>query len=221
MATTTHGDLAAAATAHLRRSGYTIESGVGNSDEIGKQSACLLEWARSKKVILAESLTAGLQKYPGTSAEHEVFVRPSDNRAIKLTYPGTFGATPKADGLLQAATPLFYLARINLMNLMFDSDLKLEGITIGKSLIIGTKEEQIRMVISQPWIRGENPSQPNPSASEISQFMESLGFIPLKDSYYGWRHKGKKITILDAQIHNFIKSPAGVVPIDLVIGQIE
>ena len=38
-------------------------------------------------------------------------------------------------------------------------------------------------------------------------------------SYYGWQRKADAITILDARPDNFILSPEGVVPIDLVISQ--
>lgn len=219
MATTTHGSLAADAAAHLRRSGHTIKGVGGNPNEIDRQAVCLLEWARNKNAILTDAHTAGLKKHSGTTAEHEVFVRASDNRAVKLTYPGTFGVTPDPKGLQQAATPLFYLLRLELMNRAFGSDFKLEGIALGKSLLIGAQGEQPRMVVSQPWIRAANPSFPHPSTTEISQFMESLGFVSLKGSYYGWHHKEENITILDARPDNFIKSHQGVVPIDLVISK--
>jgi len=49
--------------------------------------------------------------------------------------------------------------------------------------------------------------------------MKSLGFTLLSRSYYGWRRRGDGVTILDARADNFIKSPEGVVPIDLVIAK--
>jgi hypothetical protein len=49
--------------------------------------------------------------------------------------------------------------------------------------------------------------------------MESLGFVQVSRSYYGWQRKADAITILDARPDNFILSPEGVVPIDLVISQ--
>lgn len=221
MATTTHGSLAADAAAYLRRSGHTIKGVGGDPQEIDRQAACLITWARTKNVILTDAHTAGLKKHGGTTAEHEVFYRASDNRAVKLTYPGTFGVTPDPKGLQQAATPLFYLLRLELMNRVFGSDFKLEGIAFGKSLLLWAQGEQPRMVVSQPWVRAANPTFPHPSTTELSQFMESLGFVPLTDSYYGWHRKEDNITILDARPDNFINSYQGVVPIDLVISKIE
>ena len=221
MANTTHGSLAADAAAHLTRSGYTIKGVGGNPQEIDRQAACLVEWAQNKNVILTDAHTAGLKKHDGTTAEHEVFYRASDNRVVKLTYPGTFGVTPDPKGLQQAATPLFYLLRLELMNHVFGSDFKLEGIAFGKSLLLWAKSEQPRIVVSQPWIRAANPNFPHPSTTELSQFMESLDFVSLQGSYFGWHRKEGKITILDARPDNFINSSQGVVPIDLVISKNE
>ena len=75
------------------------------------------------------------------------------------------------------------------------------------------------MVISQPWIDAADETNPHPSEAEITTFMESLGFSPLKGSYFGWSRINEGITIIDARPDNFIKSIAGVVPIDLVITQ--
>lgn len=219
MATTTHGSLATDAAAHLRRSGHTIKGVSGDSQEIDRQTVCLIEWARNKNVILTEAHTAGLKRHGGTTAEHEVFYRASDNRAVKLTYSGTFGVTPDPKGLQQAATPLFYLLRLELMNQIFGSDFKLEGIMFGKPLLLWVKSEQPRMVVSQPWIRAANPNFPHPSKTELSQFMESLGFVSSKASYFGWYRKKDNITVLDARPDNFINSYQGVVPIDLVVGR--
>ncbi len=221
MATKTDGSLATDAAAYLAGSGHTIQSVSGNSQEIDDQADSLVKWAQHKNLIISEAHTAGLKKHGGTTAEHEVFYRETDNRAVKLTYPGTFGVTPDPKGMQQAATPLFYLLRLELMNKTFGSDFRLEGITFGKSLLIGVKNELARMVVSQPWIRAANPNSPHPSPIELADFMQSLGFLPIKNSYFGWYRKADNITILDARPDNFIMSHLGVVPIDLVISKSE
>ena len=221
MATKTDGSLATDAAAYLAGSGHTIKSVSGNPQEIDRQADSLVKWARHKKLILPEALTIGLKKHGGTTAEHEVFYRATDNRAVKLTYPGTFGVTPDPKGMQQAATPLFYLLRLELMNKTFGSDFRLEGITFGKSLLIGARTKQARMVVSQPWIRAANPNSPHPTQIELSDFMQSVGFLPMQSSYFGWFRKEDNITILDARPDNFIMSHLGVVPIDLVIGKSE
>jgi hypothetical protein len=154
------------------------------------------------------------------TAEHEVFYRASDNRAVKRTHAGTFGVTNEPKGKQHHATPLFYLRRLELMNRIFNADLRLEGIVLGKSLIIGAQGEKPCMVISQPWYRAADPTNPHPSETEITTFMESLGFSLQKESYFGWHNKEKGIMVLDARRDNFINSFEGVVPIDLVVGKI-
>ncbi|HUA67444.1 MAG TPA: hypothetical protein VMA13_02755 [Candidatus Saccharimonadales bacterium] len=219
MAIGTNESLAANAAAHLRRSGHTVKGGSGNSKEIDRQSVTLLEWARSKKVVLTDNFLVGLKKHADSTAEHEVYYRAADNRAVKLTHPGTFGVTPDKKGNQQAATPLFYLIRLELMNRVFGSDFRLEGIALGKSLVIGASGEYPRMVVSQPWIQAADICFPVPSSLEITNFMDSLGFVPLPGSYYGWIRKADNVQVLDARPDNFIKSNRGVTPIDLVISQ--
>src|SRR5438105_1293870 len=127
-------------------------------------------------LILRDNYTAGLFKHQSTTAEHQVFYRASDNRAVKCTYPGTFGVTPGPKGTQRPATPLFYLHRILLMNRVFSSELRLEGVMLGGSLLIGAKGDQASIVSSQPWIRPLDPTRPHPSSADIARFMESLGF---------------------------------------------
>jgi hypothetical protein len=217
MADTTHGDFAAEAAAHLARSADPIEGFGGNPQEIDRQSTCLVEWARNKNAILTEAHFSGLEKYQGTTAEHEVFYRASDNRAVKRTYPGTFGVTPLPKGQQSHATPLFYFRRLDLMNRIFGSGLRFEGIALGKSFLLWQEGEHPSLVVSQPWIRPKDPAAPHPSMLEIGEFMQSLGFRSLNDAFFGWRREEDGVTVIDARLDNFIKSSEGVVPIDLVV----
>jgi hypothetical protein len=185
-----------------------------------RQAACLAEWARSLSVILPDAYSSALKKHGMQSAEHEVFYRSSDNRAVKRTYAGTFGVTPDRKGDQTAATPLFYLRRLKLFNLVFDSEIRLEGIILGgKTLLIGAKGEQVSIVVSQPWIAARDPGHPHPTAVQIEEFMRAFGFEKLSASYFGWHRLADNITILDARPDNFILSATGVVPIDLVISR--
>jgi hypothetical protein len=107
------------------------------------------------------------------------------------------------------------------MNQVFLSDFRLEGICFGKSYLIGKQGDLPCFIVSQPWIRAANPAQPHPSKREIKEFMESLGFIERTDLYYGWHRTDDGIIVIDARPDNFIKTVDGVVPIDLVIQQID
>ena len=219
MARKAHGDLAADAAAYLTRSADPVKGFGGDTQEIDRQAACLVEWARAKKVVLTDAYTSGLERHLGVSAEHEVFFREADNRVVKRTYSGTFGITDDPKGKQRHATPMFYLRRLALMNQVLGSDLRLEGIYLGKSLLLGQQGEQPSMVISQPWIRAATPLQPHPIETEIREFMEALGFTQLKNAYYGWYRESDRISIVDARPDNFILSAVGVVPIDVVISQ--
>jgi hypothetical protein len=165
--------------------------------------------------MLTAACYAGLKKFGKTTAEHEVYHRASDNRALKITHAGCFGVTPDPKGDQKAATPAFYLHRIQLMNEVFRSDIRLEGLLMRQSLLIGAKGDQPSFVISQPWWTASDQRSPYPSEMEVADFMEKAGFKVAPKSYYGWS-KGN-IAVIDARIDNFIKTAEGVVPIDLVI----
>ena len=105
------------------------------------------------------------------------------------------------------------------MNRVFASDMRMEGVMFGKSLLIFALGEKVSLVVSQPWVRAADPANPHPTAKEIDEFMSSIGFAKLQHSYFGWRREEDGVSILDARPDNFIKSSFGVVPIDLVASQ--
>ena len=212
-------DLAEDAAAHISR-GQAADAGLrGGPQEIDRQAGLLVEWARQCGRILPDSFFVSLQKHPGVTAEHEVFHRPADNRAIKRSYAGTFGVTPGLKGQQTAATPLFYLRRLSMMNRVFNADLRLEGVAFGQSLLLGQSGPQPSIVISQPWVRAADPANPHPTEQGAAELMSSLGFELLPLAYFGWLRAADGVKIVDARPDNFIKSAEGVVAIDLVIEQ--
>lgn len=54
------------------------------------------------------------------------------------------------------------------------------------------------------------------SEEEIRTLMRGLGFTDISASFYGWRRDDGTV-VLDAKPDNFIKSAAGIIPIDLQI----
>ena len=219
MATTTHGDLAADAAAYLAKSARTNESLSGSQKEIRRQADSLVEWAQERGVLLTENYIAGLEKHEGVFSEHEVFWRASDNRAVKRTYPGTYGYANGPKGKQRQATPLFYLHRLKLMNKEFGGDLRLEGVTFGKPRTSGDESEKPSIIISQGWIDAVDGKDPHPTEQEIEDFMVALGFSRLDDSCYRWRRETDGVVVFDTKPDNFIRSASGVVPIDLLIGK--
>ncbi len=215
MANTTNGCFAATAASYLRASGFTNEVRGGDSAEIERQCDCIVKWANAEHAMLTPACYTGLKKFAKATAEHEVYHRDSDNRALKITHSGCFGVTPEPKGIQKAATPAFYLHRIQMMNEVFRSDIRLEGLLMRQSFLIGATGDKPSFVISQPWLLAADTRFPYPNDLEIADFMEKIGFKSTPGSYFGWS-KGN-ITVIDARIDNFIKTAEGVVPIDLVI----
>jgi hypothetical protein len=101
------------------------------------------------------------------------------------------------------------------MNDYFRSNIRLEGVLMRPSLLIGVDGHQPSFVISQPWYTAANVQSPYPSESEVAAFMRDAGFREKPKSYFGW--STDDITVIDARVDNFIKTVEDVVPIDLVI----
>lgn len=77
--------------------------------------------------------------------------------------------------------------------------------------------KQPSFVTSQTWIRAADLDNPNPNSREVEGYLNSFGFTPWGLRRNAWiREDG--MYILDAHNQNFIKFPAGIVPVDLVIG---
>jgi hypothetical protein len=220
MANTTDGSLADEAAAYIERNSDAVQIVDGSSTEIDRQSGLLAAWASANQALLSWAYFEALDKIGDYTAEHVVYYRESDNRAVKLTHPGTFGVTPGPKGEQHGATPLFYLRRLLLMNRIFDSMILFEGVFFAKSILIGKTDGVYPcIVVSQPWHHPDAVENPHPSISEIEEFMDAVGFIRKPGSYFGWLKNDGKILVLDARRDNFIKTADGVIPIDLVISE--
>jgi hypothetical protein len=214
-----HGGREAAAARYLRLRLGADATGARTAEALSRQGALLVEWARASNLILDPAALSGLRMVSQSTAEHTVRYRAADDRAVKVTLPGAFGVMPNALGAPQAATPLEYLDRIRLMNRVFDADLRLEGVVLQPSNLIGVSGSQPSLVVSQPWITAPDPRQPLPTMAEIAARLEREGFNPLKGSFHGWRRASDGVVVLDARPDNFIRSASGLVPIDLVMFQ--
>jgi hypothetical protein len=160
------------------------------------------------------------------TAEHEVRYRAHDHRAIKRTLPGTFGNIPKQiHGKWEPlpATPSEYLSRLALQNEVFNDEIILEGAMLhdGPSMIIGAPKGVLLLVISQPWIDAANEHQPYPSEEQLTPYLQERGFKKLIGSFFGWIKDEEQLVVLDAKPDNFILTPDGIIPIDLLITEYE
>jgi hypothetical protein len=169
MANETHGSLAEKAASYLTNSERAMGGFCGIQQDIRRPAECLLEWARQQGVFLADFSTAGLEKYERDTAEHVVYFGSPDGRVIKCTKPGRFGYAhgPKGKRARFAeATPLFYLRRLKLTNRVFDTDLRLEGIALGKPNFGNEGDLMPYIVTSQSYIERADKKHPHPSEEE-------------------------------------------------------
>lgn len=218
-----HGGLARGA---LEAAAALLGGSDGAGDRLGtlaattRQERQLREWAEKTGRLISEASWLQHPLVCASSTENEVRFRTEDDRAIKKTHAGTYGFIPRLeDGRWQQspATPLEYLTRCLLQNRFFCDDLRLEGLGIssGPSFIIGQPAGGISIITSQPWIEADDWENPHPGEAEIAERMRGLGFEPVPQSFFGWRHPASAVVLLDAKRDNFIRSADGIVPIDL------
>jgi len=184
------------------------------------QQQQLEAWAEQRGILIPETVWAGLEPVSTGSAEHEVRYRPEDNRAVKRTYPGTFGFRPElrqGKWVSVPADPASYLRRFQLQNALFADDVQFEGVmrSTGPSMLLGQPAGGISLVISQPWLDAREVTRPHPSEAEIAQYLGVRGFTRLPEAFYGWRRAADGVVILDARPDNFVLSAGGLLPIDL------
>ena len=210
-----------AAAAHLAGSAGA-GGGFGALAATAVQERQLREWAEKTGRLISEEVWLQHEPVCSSSAEHEVRFRAEDDRAIKKTHAGSYGFIPRLeDGHWKQspASPLEYLRRCLLQNILFCDDIRLEGVCIssGPSLIIGQPAGGISLIISQPWIRAADRQEPHPTEADIAAQMSRLGFEPIPNSFFGWRHAAGDVVLLDAKRDNFILSASGIAPIDVQV----
>lgn len=191
-----------------------------------EEESFLKHWLADNAFLVSEEEWGSLRPYSSNTSEHEVRYRIADHRAVKRTWPGTFGNLPTlVDGHWHPspATPREYLHRWALQNELFGDEVRLEGgmLSSGPSMILGMPPDGLSLVISQPWLDAADLRDPHPREFEIAAHLKVRGFEPLFRSLYGWRHLDEGIIVLDAKPDNFVKTADGILPIDLLIAQID
>lgn len=191
-----------------------------------EEDAFLRRWLAENSAILPLHQWEALKPITAHTSEHEVKFREGDRRAVKRTWPGTFGNIPRQVGdqwVPTPATPAEYLHRWALQNELFGDDVRLEGgmIAKGPSMVLGMPPDGLSLVISQAWLDAADPHNPHPTEFEIAAILKDRGFEPLFRSLYGWRHHDAGIIVLDAKPDNFVKTASGILPIDLLLAQMD
>lgn len=190
-----------------------------------EEQTFLRKWVEEEGCLIPSSAWDTLRFVSNHTLEHEVRFREADQRAVKRTWPGSFGFVPAWNGSTWVKGPASageYLHRLHLQNLIFSDEIRLEGgmpVTRGP-FIIGQPAGGFSFVISQPWLEATDNKQQYPSESAIDEFLCGIGFEPILNAFYGWRSTDQSLIILDAKPDNFIATPAGIFPIDLLLTQI-
>ena len=192
----------------------------GDSEQLRAEQERTKEWVGTKGCLIKEAALEVLGIISNSTSEHEVRGRPADQRVVKKTWPGFYGQVPvwRAGRIERAAAlPSQYLERQLLQNVIFKSDIVLEGVVVSEkpSMILGEPTGQPCFVISQPFIEALHHGAPGPNESQITTFLTAHGFESVPGSYFGWQRVRDGVVILDARRDNFILSAEGVIPIDL------
>ena len=184
----------------------------------------LIAWAKAAQRLIAEPDFERLPLVSDETGEHEVRFHEQDRRLWKKTWPGTFGMMPawSPEGWKPTcATPSDYLERFILHNALFQDDVRLEGVIISAhpSQLVGAVLGGCSIVISQRWLIAADDQSPHPTSEQIASFMQELGFKPLPDSFFGWFREDDGVIVLDAKPDNFILTPDGILPFDLILAR--
>lgn len=161
------------------------------------ETQSLLAWAEHEaRLISPDELAAIAGPTPDLegASEHDVLLDPIAGRVIKLTKPPNFGARGVA---------IDYLTNLLACRHLLAFDWRFEGIL--------NTSEGARIVSSQPFIRGENPT-----VEHIADHFANLGFTQGPHAHTFVREDG--ITIADARPDNILRDPDGILmPIDVHI----
>lgn len=114
---------------------------------------------------------------------------------------------------IQMALPTEYLRRLELQNELFGDHVQVIGLTRAN-----------RFVTVQPTLRGGEPSE-----NEIRDVLQQAGWkrvpielqnLPFQLMGSAWWHGEEGLVLLDARKPNFKKTEFGVLPIDLILGDL-
>jgi len=206
---TDEGDLVLAALDHLRG---VQEAGGSPSGPppLARQEACLLQWADRLGLLLnPEGIIPFLDR---GGQEHEILKK--GERVLKVTRNGVFGLSPGIELALVSsaqdarrfhlweASPIEYLERLHLQNLLVPGLNRLEG-------LIHQANGDLAIVTSQP--RFEIIPV---TTAEIDAWFSALGFSKITDSAY-YRPEDN-LGVFDAHDKNLVRAGEDLIPFDVI-----
>ena len=160
------------------------------------ESESLLHWAKERGRFLSTaeftSLIEGFKLLEG-GLEHQVFFRKRTGRVFKITKPPRFGHT----WFLKD-----YVRNVIWCNAVFEDDMRLEGVI--------ERADGVSLVISQPYVHGRSPTEP-----ELAEWFAMQACVPLGKNK--WLYPDG-LVVSDAHTGNVILMKDGsMIPIDLHI----
>jgi hypothetical protein len=168
-----------------------------------RHNAAVLAAAKRGGYFLPPEAAGAMAKGPNVGgSEHDVHEDAENNRFVKFTKGGHFGQNKDA---------LEYLERHKVANELWpELGHRFHGVTQDAA---GNPQ----LVSSVNRIDGPKPSQ-----TEVHEWFERNGWEPEgevtdPDEIWEWRDPKTGTVVRDAQDHNFVKTPKGLVPIDVDI----
>jgi len=164
----------------------------------------LIQWAQENGKL---GFSGRLPPVFARGGEHQVYFQKRTRRYLKTTLPDRQKGYGIALGSLsRGATPSEYLDRVDLQNLIFLDDIRLERIVANSGRPI--------IITSQPAIKGVAPTQ-----AALDELMTGKGYEKLTDGAYYDAPNG--LLIFDLFPRNAIQAADGhIYPIDPVIQRI-
>jgi hypothetical protein len=205
------GDLILAALDYLR-GGLSGDGEASGPLTIAGQEARLREWADRLGLLL--NAAALPTKVVRGGQEHDLFHDEPNDRYFKVTRNGVFGLSPGIELALVSsaedarrfhlweATPIEYLERLHLQNLLVPGLSRLEG-------IIHQSNGDLAIVTSQP--RFEIIPV---TVAEIDAWFAAMGFEKITDSAYYRREDN--LGVFDAHDKNLVRAGEDLVPFDVI-----
>jgi hypothetical protein len=205
------GDLILTALDFLR-GGLPGNGEASGASTLAGQEARLREWADRLGLLLSASALP--TKVVRGGQEHDLFHDEPNDRYFKVTRNGVFGLSPGIELALVSsaedarrfhlweATPLDYLERLHLQNLLVPGLNRLEG-------IIHQSNGDLAIVTSQPRFEIIPVTVP-----EIDAWFASQGFEKITDSAYYRREDN--LGVFDAHDKNLVRAGDDLVPFDVI-----
>jgi hypothetical protein len=168
-----------------------------------REAAWLVEWAAScPHHSDSEAKLVKLKE----GSEHLVYYTAQGENVLKLTKLGTFGESyfiVNNRAHQRCCTPGDYFVRLQTLEEHFGFAADTIGITPAGQI-----------VTLQRFVTGEHPTQ-----AEADAFLLESGLEPVKQNCFIWKRaaeeQGIEFWVGDARDENFVKTPHGIVPIDL------